>query len=261
MVLVAQTLHHLCRATAVALHCCRIFRLMFSQCCTRIALHPLKCLKKALSHPFGGGRTLSWPCIYHKIMSRYRGCRSYSVASRATLRHKLLMVGGSGKFLIIVQDLLPNLMQEALLNSPGLTWKKSRKCVFGTFFQTFWDRRPRETFFRLFGDFGPGGPERLLQLVRGFATLFLPLEQLQHLEVLKAILALRSKHLEPWSPLSPKIYLTARQKVTVFKATQRAKKGSEKVLERVLEKGSQKGSEKGVCCGFYSKKKGCEKGF
>ena len=52
--LVAQTLHHLCRATAVALHWCCIFRLMFSQCRTRIALHPLKCLKKALSHPFGG---------------------------------------------------------------------------------------------------------------------------------------------------------------------------------------------------------------
>ena len=47
-------------------------------------------------------------------------------------------------------------------------WKKSRKCLFGTFsrlFPDFWGprgRRPRETFFRLFGDFGPGGPERLL---------------------------------------------------------------------------------------------------
>ena len=53
--LVAQTLHHLCCATAVALHWCRIFRLMFSQCRRRITLHPLKCLKKALSHPFGAG--------------------------------------------------------------------------------------------------------------------------------------------------------------------------------------------------------------
>ena len=41
--------------------------------------------------------------------------------------------------------------------------------TFGTFsrpFPDFWGprgRRPRETFFRLFGDFGPGGPERLLQ--------------------------------------------------------------------------------------------------
>ena len=75
--LVAQTLHHLCRATAVALHWCRIFRLMFSQCHTRIALHPLR-LKVSQTRPcrtfcWGGGRALSWPCIYHKIMSRYRG--------------------------------------------------------------------------------------------------------------------------------------------------------------------------------------------
>ena len=34
---------------------CRIFRLTFSQCRTRITLHPLKCLKKGLSYPFGGG--------------------------------------------------------------------------------------------------------------------------------------------------------------------------------------------------------------
>ena len=52
--LVAQTLHHLCRATAVALHLCRIFRLMFSQCRTRIALHPLKCLKRGPVAPFWG---------------------------------------------------------------------------------------------------------------------------------------------------------------------------------------------------------------
>ena len=38
-------------------------------------------------------------------------------------------------------------------------WKKSRKCLFGTFSRLFPDflgprgRRPRETFFRLFGDF------------------------------------------------------------------------------------------------------------
>ena len=62
--LVAQTLHHLCCATAVALHWCRIFCLMFSQCRTRIALHPLKCLKKGPVAPLGGGV-----------------CRSYSVAS------------------------------------------------------------------------------------------------------------------------------------------------------------------------------------
>ena len=79
---------HLCHATAVALHRRRIFRLLFSQCRTRIALHPLKCLKKGPVAPFCRGcRTLSWPCIYHQIVSRYRGCRSYSVASHATLRH------------------------------------------------------------------------------------------------------------------------------------------------------------------------------
>ena len=40
-------------------------------------------------------------------------------------------------------------------------------------------------------------------------------------------------------------------------ATQR----SEKVLDRVLGKGSEKGSEKAVCYGFYSSKKGSQKGF
>ena len=48
-------------------------------------------LKVAQKRPcrilLAGCRTLSWPCIYHKIVSRYRGCRSYNVASRATLRH------------------------------------------------------------------------------------------------------------------------------------------------------------------------------
>ena len=49
---------------------------------------PLKVSKKALSHPFGGGcRTSTLHCIDLKIVSQYRGCRSYSVASRATLRH------------------------------------------------------------------------------------------------------------------------------------------------------------------------------
>ena len=51
---VAQTLHHLCHATAVTLHRCRIFGLMLSQCRTRIALHPLKCLNKGPVAPFGG---------------------------------------------------------------------------------------------------------------------------------------------------------------------------------------------------------------
>ena len=62
--LVAQMLHHLCRATAVALHWCRIFRLMFSQCRTRIALHPLKCLKEDPVAPFWGG-------VAHKVGHAY----------------------------------------------------------------------------------------------------------------------------------------------------------------------------------------------
>ena len=40
--------------------------------------------------------------------------------------------------------------------------------TFSRLFPDFWGprgRRPRETFFRLFGDFGPGGPERLLYSV------------------------------------------------------------------------------------------------
>ena len=63
-----------CRATL-----CRIFRLTFSQCRMRIALHPLKCLKKGPVAPFGGGRgrTSTVQCIDHYSVSRYRGCRSY----------------------------------------------------------------------------------------------------------------------------------------------------------------------------------------
>ena len=48
-ILVAQTLHHLCRATAVALHWCRIFRLMFSQ---RRHATPLKVSQKGPVAPF-----------------------------------------------------------------------------------------------------------------------------------------------------------------------------------------------------------------
>ena len=69
---------------------CRAFRLTFSQCRTRIALHPLKCRKKALSHPLGGVSHLNFAqfsIMIHEIVSRYRGCRSHSVVSHATLRH------------------------------------------------------------------------------------------------------------------------------------------------------------------------------
>ena len=93
--LVAQTLHQGCRATAVALHLCSIFGLVFSQCRTTVALHPWKGLKKgtvaAASVLLGGCSTSSWPCLYHKMVSRYSACSSYSVAlSRytATLRRK-----------------------------------------------------------------------------------------------------------------------------------------------------------------------------
>ena len=57
--LVAQTLHQGCRATAVALHLCSIFGLVFSQCRTTVALHPWKGLRKgtvaAASVLLGGG--------------------------------------------------------------------------------------------------------------------------------------------------------------------------------------------------------------
>ena len=57
--LVAQTLHQGCRATAVALHLCSIFGLVFSQCRTTVALHPWKGLQKgtvaAASFLLGGG--------------------------------------------------------------------------------------------------------------------------------------------------------------------------------------------------------------
>ena len=54
---------------------CRIFRLTFLQCRrTRIALHPLKCLKKGPVTPvWAGCRTSTLHCIDHKIVSRYRG--------------------------------------------------------------------------------------------------------------------------------------------------------------------------------------------
>ena len=58
--------------------------------------------------------------------------------------------------------------QILFLLSSRFLWKKSRKCLFGTFSRLFPDflgprgRRPRNTLFKLFWDFGPGGPERLL---------------------------------------------------------------------------------------------------
>ena len=55
LLIVAQTLHHLCRATAVALHWCRIFRLMFSIAVSHEnRATPLKVSQK---RPF---RTLFW---------------------------------------------------------------------------------------------------------------------------------------------------------------------------------------------------------
>ena len=47
--------------------------------------------------------------------------------------------------------------------SPEKVSKMSVRDFFETFFQTFGDPgAPGDFFFRLFGDFGPGGPERLL---------------------------------------------------------------------------------------------------
>ena len=64
--LVAQTLHRLCRATLVALHCVAFFAL---KCRTRLALHPLKCLKKGpVAFVGGGGRTSTLHCIDHNFM-------------------------------------------------------------------------------------------------------------------------------------------------------------------------------------------------
>ena len=71
---------------------------------------------------------------------------------------------------------------------PPRVWKKSRKSLSGPFrdfFQTrqtfsrlFPDSRgvpgpeARETFFRLFRGFGPGGPERPLKMVNGLPTQY-----------------------------------------------------------------------------------------
>ena len=80
--------HYSCR-TAL----CRIFRLMFLQCRTRIALHPLKCLKKALSHPFGAVSHLnfalygSYDCVAVQGVSQLQ-CREspYTAPQRQTHR-------------------------------------------------------------------------------------------------------------------------------------------------------------------------------
>ena len=72
-----------CRATLVSHFSPYVFAVSHENRAT-----PLKVSQKRPCRTLlGGCRTLSWPCIYHKIVSRYRGCRSYSVASRATLRH------------------------------------------------------------------------------------------------------------------------------------------------------------------------------
>ena len=46
----------------------------------------------------GGCRTLSWPCVYHKIVSRYRECRSYSV--RRESRYTATLSPGPRKSLL-----------------------------------------------------------------------------------------------------------------------------------------------------------------
>ena len=67
------------------LHLCSIFGLVFSQCRTTVALHPWKGLKKtvaAASVLLGGGSTSSWPCLYHKMVSRYSGLSFHSSKGR-----------------------------------------------------------------------------------------------------------------------------------------------------------------------------------
>ena len=95
-------LRYSCRATL-----CRIFRLTFSQCRTRIALRPLKCLKKRPCRTLWGEcDTSTLHCIDHKnfkLSRGTRGCRSYSAASRATLRHQAQPGGGATK-----KELEPN---------------------------------------------------------------------------------------------------------------------------------------------------------
>ena len=74
--------------------------LVFSQCRTTVALLPWKGQKRALQQPLlfllgGGCSTSSWPCLYHKMVTRYSGCSSYSVAlSRYTARLRFQILPG-----------------------------------------------------------------------------------------------------------------------------------------------------------------------
>ena len=79
--LVAQTLHHLCRATLVALYTVSHFRLMFSAVSHENRAVALKLSQKGPVAPVGGGG------VAPQLCTGTGGCRSYNVASRATLRH------------------------------------------------------------------------------------------------------------------------------------------------------------------------------
>ena len=68
--LVAQTLHHLCRATFVALHCVAFFPLRFE---FRSVARESRCLKKGPVAPVWEGGVAPQLCIDHKIVSQYRG--------------------------------------------------------------------------------------------------------------------------------------------------------------------------------------------
>ena len=60
-----------------------VFRLTFSQFCTKIALHPSKCLKEGPVAPVWGCRTSTLHCIDYKTVSRYRGVAA--IVSRVAL--------------------------------------------------------------------------------------------------------------------------------------------------------------------------------
>ena len=78
----ATPLDKLCRATAVALHWCRISRLMFSQCRTRIALHLKVSQTRPCRTPLGGVSHLKLAMHTYIIKS----CRATGGVAATVLR-------------------------------------------------------------------------------------------------------------------------------------------------------------------------------
>ena len=86
--LVAQTLHHLCRATAVVLNWCRVFYLTFEALESRYT--PESVLNKPLSHPFlafffGGGGGVG-QAIIHIPLSTHLQQRKNNAACQTPLK-------------------------------------------------------------------------------------------------------------------------------------------------------------------------------